>query len=46
MQWWADYLDALRDAGSTKPTALSPVATENTVGAFQASMRIINVKYG
>jgi hypothetical protein len=45
MQWWADYLDALRDAGEVKPLA-APTTTASPVGAFQASMRIVNVKYG
>jgi integrase len=45
MQWWADYLDALRDAGEVKPPA-APASGTSPVGAFQASMRIVNVKYG
>lgn len=46
MQWQADYLAGLRDAGSTKPPLLGPVARQNTVGAFKASKRIVNVTYG
>ena len=47
MQWWADYLDALRDVGEAKPPAAqAQEQAASPVGAFQASMRIVNAKYG